>query len=92
MSMSWVLLSHTLGIFQLQVPINNLLSVTDYFGTFLAQAVVNGYPSVDSFFFISGLLVSTSGKWNLNYVKNEEWNLNCVPFPCPGCLSDLQGA
>eukprot|EP00094_Tigriopus_californicus_P012896 TCALIF_12469-PA protein Name:"Similar to nrf-6 Nose resistant to fluoxetine protein 6 (Caenorhabditis elegans)" AED:0.06 eAED:0.04 QI:8/0.90/0.75/1/0.90/0.91/12/23/645 len=57
-SMVWVLVCHVYGIYQLQIGVVNLLQLPKYFEGFWSQFVLNGYPSVDSFYFLSGTLVA----------------------------------
>ncbi|XP_078365902.1 O-acyltransferase like protein-like isoform X1 [Oculina patagonica] len=57
LSMWWVILGHTFSI-QLVTPISNLLLVFNIIHRFTFQTVGNATFSVDSFFFLSGLLVA----------------------------------
>ena len=56
MSMFWVILGHTYD-FVLE-DVDNLLALTGIMSRFSFMAVINANFSVDSFFFLSGLLVS----------------------------------
>ncbi|XP_050705713.1 nose resistant to fluoxetine protein 6-like isoform X2 [Eriocheir sinensis] len=58
LSMTWVIYCH-----EITVPLVYMVNITSYFTSlkgFVAQVILNGYPSVDTFFFLSGLLVSYS--------------------------------
>lgn len=58
LSMTWVIWCH-----QVTIPFPNTANILEVFLKFeniLAQAILNGYPSVDTFFFLSGLLLSYS--------------------------------
>ncbi|XP_020624604.1 O-acyltransferase like protein-like [Orbicella faveolata] len=57
LSMWWVILGHTYD-FSRRIPVSNLLTSYDIIHRFTFQAVGNGTYSVDSFFFLSGLLVA----------------------------------
>lgn len=56
-SMFWVILCHTYAFFQSEFK-NPIYVFIDWTGRFSAQPIINGYFSVDSFFFLSGLLVA----------------------------------
>ncbi|CAH1252795.1 Hypp1588, partial [Branchiostoma lanceolatum] len=56
LSMSWVLLGHTYAV--AEPYFDNLLQALETVPTFTYQAINNSYVSVDSFFFLSGLLMS----------------------------------
>ncbi len=58
LSMTWVLLSHTLSALITVTPLNNLFEAGELFNHFLFRTVLNGYSCVDSFFLLSGLLVA----------------------------------
>ncbi|XP_063860040.1 nose resistant to fluoxetine protein 6-like isoform X3 [Scylla paramamosain] len=58
LSMTWVIWCH-----QSNIPFPNtanILQVFQKFESILGQTLLNGYPSVDTFFFLSGLLLSYS--------------------------------
>ena len=58
-SMFWVILGHTYSfLFSFQGFKNQSRLITNFVPRFSAQAVLNGFFSVDSFFFLSGVLVS----------------------------------
>ena len=58
-SMFWVILGHTyFFLFELQGFKNLSFFAINFVPRFSAQAVLNGFFSVDSFFFLSGVLVS----------------------------------
>ncbi|XP_064616438.1 nose resistant to fluoxetine protein 6-like isoform X2 [Liolophura sinensis] len=67
LSMSWVILGHTYGI-MLTVSDNMAEYVPVIFKRWTFQAILNGMVSVDSFFFLSGLLVA--------YISFKEMNKN----------------
>ncbi|XP_066294089.1 nose resistant to fluoxetine protein 6-like [Branchiostoma lanceolatum] len=56
LSMTWVILGHTYAF--ASPVIENPLAALDVIGQFTFQAVGNAYVSVDSFFFLSGLLTA----------------------------------
>jgi peptidoglycan/LPS O-acetylase OafA/YrhL len=56
-SMGWVILGHTF-LWCYGITSNPLYVVTNVASRFSAQPIVNGYFSVDSFFFLSGTLVA----------------------------------
>ncbi|KAG0710143.1 Nose resistant to fluoxetine protein 6 [Chionoecetes opilio] len=58
LSMTWVLYSHQQGTTFFNTA--NLLNIPKRADGFLAQTISNGFPSVDTFFFFSGLLVTFS--------------------------------
>ncbi|XP_063845290.1 nose resistant to fluoxetine protein 6-like isoform X2 [Scylla paramamosain] len=58
LSMTWVLYSHQQGTALFITA--NLLDVGKWAEGLVAQTITNGYPSVDTFFFFSGLLVTYS--------------------------------
>ncbi|XP_045112513.1 nose resistant to fluoxetine protein 6-like isoform X1 [Portunus trituberculatus] len=58
LSMVWVIWCH-----QQMTPLINMANIITFIMSFkniLGQAIMNGYPSVDTFFFLSGLLVTYS--------------------------------
>ncbi|XP_078580675.1 nose resistant to fluoxetine protein 6-like [Branchiostoma floridae x Branchiostoma japonicum] len=55
-SMSWVILGHTYAFAEPHV--DNLLQVSEALQTFTIQAISNASVAVDSFFFLSGVLMS----------------------------------
>ncbi|XP_078365906.1 O-acyltransferase like protein-like isoform X2 [Oculina patagonica] len=57
LSMWWVILGHVY-LFQMAVPVSNLLLVSNIIHRFTFQTVGNATFSVDTFFFLSGLLVA----------------------------------
>ena len=57
MSMFWVILCHT-HFWVFKSGIQNLIHIKDVLSRFTFQAIGNGFFSVDSFFFLSGLLVA----------------------------------
>ena len=62
LSMTWVLISHAYSQFSSGLPINNLFYLADgkgpVFGNLAFQVILNGFPSVDSFFFIGATLLA----------------------------------
>jgi len=62
LSMTWVLISHGYSQFGSSMPIKNLLYLGDahgpVYGNLAFQAILNGFPSVDTFFFIGATLLS----------------------------------
>ena len=62
LSMTWVLISHGYSQFGSSLPVNNLLYLADgkgpVYGNLAFQAILNGFPSVDSFFFIGATLLA----------------------------------
>ncbi|XP_020606704.1 nose resistant to fluoxetine protein 6-like [Orbicella faveolata] len=58
LSMWWVILGHTYSIQTMATPLSNLLLAYDIIHRFTFQTVGNATFSVDSFFFLSGLLVA----------------------------------
>jgi len=73
--MVWVLVGHSYSVIDSLAPsINEDQLNTDFQDGFLFRVVLNGYPSVDSFFIIGGCLLSylllkqlekTNGKLNI---------------------------
>ncbi|XP_028514784.1 nose resistant to fluoxetine protein 6-like [Exaiptasia diaphana] len=61
LSISWVVLGHSYFFFLPYFLANNLLTASKIMHRFSFQAIRNGTFSVDSFFFLSGLLVSYIG-------------------------------
>ncbi|XP_023337485.1 nose resistant to fluoxetine protein 6 isoform X2 [Eurytemora carolleeae] len=61
-SMTWVLLGHSYSNLQGTVPVANLLSMMELdgpiYGSVAFQAVLNAFPSVDTFFFIGATLLA----------------------------------
>ncbi|XP_078618496.1 nose resistant to fluoxetine protein 6-like [Branchiostoma floridae x Branchiostoma japonicum] len=59
-SMTWVILGHTyyFGTFGLALKADNLLESSEIMQTFTFQAIRSATVSVDSFFFLSGLLMA----------------------------------
>ncbi len=58
-SMFWVMICHTyLFFFELQMFSNNYDILTKFATRYASQPILNGFFSVDSFFFLSGLLVA----------------------------------
>ncbi|XP_066275301.1 nose resistant to fluoxetine protein 6-like [Branchiostoma lanceolatum] len=57
-SMTWVILGHTYLYAGKRSAIDNTLQSIEISQTFTFQAINNGTVSVDSFFFLSGLLMS----------------------------------
>ena len=62
LSMTWVLFSHSYSEFTGGLPVNNRFTMYDpegpVYGRPAFQAILNGFPSVDSFFFIGATLLS----------------------------------
>ena len=59
LSMFWVITGHTFYFFSVSNNVKNPLLFLRYIaGRYSFQAIINAYFSVDSFFFLSGLLVS----------------------------------
>ncbi|XP_033118096.1 nose resistant to fluoxetine protein 6-like [Anneissia japonica] len=75
LSLFWVILGHTysssIALF------SNILTLFDVIARFSFQAIANATFSVDSFFFLSGLLVTYL---TLNYMKKNNGRLNWVMF------------
>ncbi|CAG0892217.1 unnamed protein product [Darwinula stevensoni] len=57
-TMTWVLLGHTYSILTAGAPIINPMVFDEMTKGFFFNAIMNATPSVDTFFFMSGLLVS----------------------------------
>ncbi|XP_078593512.1 nose resistant to fluoxetine protein 6-like [Branchiostoma floridae x Branchiostoma japonicum] len=57
-SLSWIILAHTYMFAKLSPEFDNPLQVSEVMQTFTFQAVSNSFVAVDSFFFLSGLLMS----------------------------------
>ena len=57
-SMFWVILGHIYAFSLSIASLDNTLDLFDFVKRFTAQPILNGYFSVDTFFFLSGLLVS----------------------------------
>ena len=57
-SMSWVIVCHCFSQLGFFVPLSNFVPLTEMLSGFAYRAILNGFVSVDSFFFLSGLLVS----------------------------------
>ncbi|XP_071955723.1 nose resistant to fluoxetine protein 6-like [Antedon mediterranea] len=74
-SLWWVMLGHTY-IFSLTL-VSNLTKILEVVGRFSFQAVGNATFSVDSFFFLSGLLITYL---TLKYLQNHGGKLNWVMF------------
>ncbi|XP_071532607.1 nose resistant to fluoxetine protein 6-like isoform X2 [Panulirus ornatus] len=58
LSMIWVIFCHEIGL--TFVSTANLITFTKWTNGLLFQVITNGYPSVDTFFFLSGMLVTYS--------------------------------
>ena len=58
LSILWVILCHTYVWISYTTGADNIRDYVDSFRRFSMQPVINGYFSVDSFFFLSGLLVA----------------------------------
>ncbi|XP_020624606.1 O-acyltransferase like protein-like isoform X2 [Orbicella faveolata] len=71
LSMWWVILGHTYA-FQQATPLSNLLLTLTIIQRFTFQAVGNATFSVDSFFFLSGLLVAYL---SLRYMEKKSGQL-----------------
>lgn len=76
LSMSWVLLGHTFA-FGIGTADNLLTFLPDFIRSWSAQAILNALVSVDSFFTISGLLLSYLV---LKEMKKKEGKLNWGMF------------
>ncbi|CAG0905380.1 unnamed protein product, partial [Darwinula stevensoni] len=57
-TMTWVVLGHTYSIMTAGVPMINPMVLDEMTKVFFFNAILNATPSVDTFFFMSGLLVS----------------------------------
>ncbi|XP_062501801.1 nose resistant to fluoxetine protein 6-like isoform X2 [Corticium candelabrum] len=57
LSMTWIILSHCYFFFSIYLNVSNMGDVSKLYKEFAFQPIGNGYSSVDSFFFLSGLLV-----------------------------------
>ncbi|XP_071947853.1 nose resistant to fluoxetine protein 6-like [Antedon mediterranea] len=75
LSLFWVILGHTY-FFPLTL-FSNPIQIPDILGRFSFQAVGNATFSVDSFFFMSGLLITYL---TLNYLKKKDGKLNWGMF------------
>ncbi|XP_074653885.1 nose resistant to fluoxetine protein 6-like isoform X2 [Tubulanus polymorphus] len=75
LSMLWIILGHTFAISA--GIIDNLLEATGIIKTFTFQVIGNGTFSVDTFFFLSGLLV---GYVTLNHLKQNDGALKWWKF------------
>ena len=58
LSMTWVLLSHTLSLGVSLPPVKNLVEYDTMFNPMLFRVVLNGYSCIDSFYLLSGMLVA----------------------------------
>ena len=58
LSMTWVLLSHTLSLGISLSPIKNLAEYQTMFNPVFFRVVLNGYSCIDTFYLLSGLLVA----------------------------------
>eukprot|EP00095_Tigriopus_kingsejongensis_P009192 maker-scaffold299_size217019-snap-gene-0.13 protein:Tk09192 transcript:maker-scaffold299_size217019-snap-gene-0.13-mRNA-1 annotation:"hypothetical protein DAPPUDRAFT_103117" len=76
-SMCWVIVSHSYGLFQLSIPVNNSLKINTFFNTFGVQFILNGYPCVDSFFFLSGTFVTYM---TFKEIQRANGNFNIIIF------------
>ena len=56
-SMAWVISCHCFSLYAIMAPVNNLLSLPDILSDISYRPILNGFPSVDSFFMLSGVLV-----------------------------------
>ncbi|XP_071955722.1 nose resistant to fluoxetine protein 6-like [Antedon mediterranea] len=74
-SLTWVILGHSY-VFPFQL-ISNPVEIPNLLGRFTFQAVGNATFSVDSFFFLSGLLVTYL---TLKYLQKNEGKINWVMF------------
>ncbi|XP_033118071.1 nose resistant to fluoxetine protein 6-like [Anneissia japonica] len=75
LSLWWVILGHSYGFGVALLA--NPTKIVDVLSRFTFQAVGNATFSVDSFFFLSGLLVTYL---TLNYLRNNNGKLNWVMF------------
>ena len=57
-SMFWVIMCHTYFFTSGEQGFSNIYDFTSFIPRFTAQPIMNGFFSVDSFFFLSGLLVA----------------------------------
>ncbi|XP_033118097.1 nose resistant to fluoxetine protein 6-like [Anneissia japonica] len=74
LSLFWVILGHT---YSSTILFSNILTLFDVIARFSFQVIVNATFSVDSFFFLSGLLVTYL---TLNYMKKNNGRINWVMF------------
>lgn len=74
LSMFWVIGAHT-NLWMILVSDNILQVLTDIVPRFSYQAIINGFYSVDSFFFLSGLLVAylTLREMKRRRAKGRTW-------------------
>ena len=80
LSMFWVISAHTV-LFSFLSLDNSYSSLKDITEEFLYQPILNGYSSVDSFFFLSGLLVSYLTMREMSRRKERGAKLaNIFPF------------
>ena len=80
LSMFWVIGGHTVYVSYLVFD-NSFSSLKDITEEFLYQPILNGYNSVDSFFFLSGLLVSYLTMREMSRRKERGAKLaNIFPF------------
>ncbi|XP_064097742.1 O-acyltransferase like protein-like [Macrobrachium nipponense] len=75
LSMTWVVWCHQYSVTFLMDG-NKLSYVNIFNGHLLTQVILNGYPSVDSFFFMSGLLVA----YNVLKEKKRAGKVNLFVF------------
>ena len=73
-SMFWVIMGHVYGFSLSIASLDNTLDLIDFVKRFTAQPILNGFFSVDTFFFLSGLLVSYL---TLREMKRRN---GCFPF------------
>ncbi|KAK0413654.1 hypothetical protein QR680_006927 [Steinernema hermaphroditum] len=71
-SMSWVILGHTLGVFLAYS--NNPVDVLEEVKYVSTQIIINAYYAVDTFLFISGLLVAFI--WFKSFKKNRRQTMS----------------
>ncbi|KAL5292653.1 hypothetical protein ACFFRR_011433 [Megaselia abdita] len=74
LSMVWVIFGHTL-LWYLLIPMMNLRKVDDWKQTAMALVFETGIISVDTFFFLSGLLISWMG---LKELEKNNGRINVV--------------
>ncbi|ELT92628.1 hypothetical protein CAPTEDRAFT_160691 [Capitella teleta] len=76
-SMAWIILGHTfLGLFSSGI-LDTTINITAYPANVLWQPIGNAYFAVETFFFMSGLLVAYHGS---KYLERNEGKINVISF------------
>ncbi|CAC5415930.1 unnamed protein product [Mytilus coruscus] len=73
LSMWWVILGHTYGVLPFLSLVDNVLDFVELLKRFSFQAIMNATYSVDTFFFMSGLLVAYTVMKKLRDGGNINW-------------------